>query len=268
MGVLKPSVLGAKLWVVVACVRGHCGAARGLEKQEGLGGGTPTDPVRVVLGGVVLKAWLGVERGGGQGWGLGAPGVRSLAVRGVDFFVVASFLIVTLMTQEGQSCVGPVATSSLNQGPNPDSHPEQGAGGLRTWVPKAQEHHVQSSWEVWGLSLTRPQSVQGQWERCVQTLSHPLPRPPPWAVLSTGTRGPSGSSSPEGLQGLLSYPGAFISQTGPGISSPAQLRACFDFYLQFYGRTPGALWAAGHPCYDDRQCIFHERVSVRLVGMK
>lgn len=75
----------------VACVRGHCGAARGSEKQEGSGGEIPTDPVRVVLGWVVLKAWLGVEAGGGQGWGLCAPDVRSLAVRGVDFLVVASF---------------------------------------------------------------------------------------------------------------------------------------------------------------------------------
>lgn len=147
---------------------------------------------------------------------------------------------------------GPLPPAASTRGQTQTLTQNKGGGGLRTWVPKAQEHHVQSSWEVWGLPLARPHSVQGQWERCVQTLSHPPPCPPPWAVLSIGTWGLGEGSSPEGLQGLLSHPGAFTSQTSPGISPPAQLRACFDFYLQFYGRTPGALWAVGHPCYDDR----------------
>lgn len=91
---------------------------------------------------------------------------------------------------------GPPATSSLNQGPNQDSHPEQGGGGLRPWVPKAQEHHVQSSWEVWGLPLTRPQSIQGQWERSVQTLNHPPPVRPHGLCCPRG-RGVSVGAAPQ-----------------------------------------------------------------------
>lgn len=177
-------------------------------------------------------------------------------------FSCCCLLIVTLMIQEGQSYVG----APCHQQPQPGAQPRlSGAGSPRpgntTCTPPGRR----------GLPLTRPQSIQGEWERGVQTLSHPhqmVRQQPPWAVLSTGTWGLGGGSSPEGLQGLLSHPGAFTSQTGPGISPPAQLRALFNFYLRFYGRTAGALWAVGHPCYDARQCIFHEHVSVRLVGVK
>lgn len=63
VGVLKPSVPGAKLWVAVACVRGHRGAARGQRNKRDWVGGTPTDLLRPGSGLVVLKAWLGELKG-------------------------------------------------------------------------------------------------------------------------------------------------------------------------------------------------------------
>lgn len=97
------------------------------------------------------------------------------------------------------------------------------------------------SWEVWGPFNKTLKASKGS-ERCVQTLNHPLYPSAPMGCAVHG-HGVSWGQPPEGLQGLLCHPGAFTSQTGPGISPPAQLRACFDFYSQFYGRTPGALWA-------------------------
>lgn len=163
--------------------------------------------------------------------------MRSLAVR-VDFLVVASFWIVADDPGGTVLCGGPLPPVA-QPGAKQDSHPEQGGGGLRTWVPKAQEHHVQSSWEVWGLPLTRPQSIQGQWERCVQTLNHPT-RPPHGLCCPRG-HGVSVGAAPQGLQGAPVSSWSLHSQTGPGISPPAQLRACFDFYSQFWQDTRGTV---------------------------
>ena len=72
---------------------------------------------------------------------------------------------------------GPPATSNLNQGPNQDFHSEQGGGGLRTWVSKAQDHHVQSSWELGAPFNKTSKHPRGVGEVC------PDPEPPPPSAL-------------------------------------------------------------------------------------
>lgn len=188
--------------------------------------------------------------------------------RGSGFLVVASFWIVTLMIQEGQSCVGPPATSSLNQGPNQDSHPEQGGGGLRTWVPKAQEFPRAILLGVWGLPSQQDLKASKGSGRGV---SRPQITPPvrPMGCAVHGDTGSRWGQLPEGLQGgscVILEPspasGPWHLPTGP---APEPVSISIP---QFYGRTPGALWAARHPCYGDRQCVSHECVSMRLAGMK
>lgn len=160
---------------------------------------------------------------------------------------------------------GPPATSSLNQA-KPRLSPEQGGWGLRTWVPKAQEHPCNPPGSVgapFNKTSKHPRAVGG---RCVQTHEY-FTRPPPWAVLSTGTRvsvgaaprGPAGA--PVSSWSLHQPRRALASPTGPAQSL---------FSISIHSFMAGHQGHCGreHPCYGDRQCVSHECVSMRLAGME
>lgn len=180
------------------------------------------------------------------------------------------FWIVTLMIQEGQSwCGGPLPPVASTRAKPRLSPEQQGGGGLRTGSPRPRNTTCNPPGRGGG-SLFNKTSKHPRAGRCVQTLNHPPPVRPMGCAVH-GDTGLGGGSSPRGTAGGSCVILSLHQPDGPWHlpTGPAQ-RACFDFYSQFYGRTPsGALWAARHPCYGDRQCVSHECVSMRcFMGMK